>query len=455
MKKTIKNITFTRLIQVFAFAILIVIITIGLGYRAFLQNVMEKQAYTVSSAIKAGLTSHMKAGIMDKREYFLDEIKELEDIENIHIINTRKNDFEKTPSILEVLKTKDSFFEWSDIDGKLKATMPYIADSKGTLNCTSCHDAQDGDVLGIIEMTIDINSSQELVMKYGYLLVILLCVLAFIILANFSGLVEKYISKPLSQVMNHGEDAYNSYSTLKSDDYESHELSTVAQNINKFSESVLLKNKEINQKNIDLQDLNEEIENTLKDTMMAMGEIEEIRSEETKHHTERVSKLSALFAAAYGLNEEEIKLIALASPLHDIGKVAISDDILKKPARLTVEEYKVMQTHTELGHKVLKHSKRKALKAAADIAHGHHEKWDGSGYPQGLQSYDIPIFARIVAIVDVLDALLCKRVYKDAWPEEKVKSLLREESGQHFEPKLVEIALENFDTYVKLIRKLS
>ena len=305
-----------------------------MGYRAFFQNVMEKEAFIVSSAIKAGLTSHMKAGIMHKKDYFLDEIKELEDIQNIRIINTTKKDFEQASNILEVLKTKKEFFEWSDINGELKATMPYIAHSEGALNCLSCHNVQDGDVLGVIEMTMDINSSQELVVKYGYIFVAMLCILAIIILANLSGLIDKYISKPLSSVINDGERAYSSYGNLKSNEYESKELEIISQNISDFSKDILHKNKEISQHNIALQDLNEEIENTLKDTMMAMGEIEEIRSEETKHHTERVSKLSALFAAAYGLGEEDIRLIALASPLHDIGKVAISDAILKKPGRL-------------------------------------------------------------------------------------------------------------------------
>ncbi|MDF1874961.1 HD domain-containing protein [Sulfurimonas sp. SAG-AH-194-I05] len=434
---------------------LVVIITIGLGYRAFFQSVMEKEAFTVSSAIKAGLTSHMKAGIMDRRDYFLDEIKELEDIKNIQIIHTNNRDFKPAKNILEVLKTKKEFFEWDDINGELKATMPYIANSKGTLNCLSCHDAQDGDVIGVIEMTIDINASQELVMSYGYIFIAILCLLSFIILANLSGLINRYISKPLSKVIDHGQKAYGSYGDINNVEYESKELEIISNNISSFSKDILLKNKEISQHNLTLQDLNEEIENTLKDTMMAMGEIEEIRSEETRHHTERVSKLSALFAAAYGLSEDDIKLIALASPMHDIGKIAIGDDILKKPGKLTTDEYNIMKTHAKLGYNVLKHSKRKALRAAAEIAYTHHEKWDGTGYPRKLKGFDIPIFGRIVAIVDVLDALLCKRVYKEAWSHDRVKALLKEERGKHFEEKLVDIALEQFDTYAGLVKKLS
>ena len=168
-----------------------------------------------------------------------------------------------------------------------------------------------------------------------------------------------------------------------------------------------------------------------------------------------VSKLSALIAAEYGLSEDDVKLIELASPLHDIGKVGISDDILQKPGKLTENEFEIMKGHAELGYRVLKHSKRKILRTAASIAYSHHEKHNGKGYPKGLKGNEIPIFARIVAIVDVIDALLCKRIYKDAWSEEEVRALILKERGEHFEEKLADIVLDNFDAYVKLIKDLS
>jgi len=173
-----------------------------------------------------------------------------------------------------------------------------------------------------------------------------------------------------------------------------------------------------------------------------------------KNHTRRVATLSATIARDYGMSDNDVKLIELTSPLHDIGKIGISDAILHKPGKLTPQEYEIMKTHSVIGYNILNHSKRLALKTAAKIAYGHHEKYDGSGYPQGLKGEDIPIFARIVAIVDVLDALLCARVYKDAWSADEVLAFVIKEKGKHFDPKLVEIVEKNFERYSNLIKSL-
>ena len=455
MKKTIKNITLIRLIQIFLLSISIITAIIAFGYRAAYQNILENDAVTISKAIKAGLTSHMKANIMEKKQYFLNEIATINNVDNITITKIEKEHSFYPPNLQAVLKTKEAYYSWDDINGKFQATLPYIATAQGTLNCLSCHDSKDGDVLGIIDLDIDITDSQELVIKYGYFLVALLMFFAFIILANMSSLIDKYISKPLSHVIDEGEQAYNTHSSLNTDAYESRELEKVAMNINDFNQDVILKENEIYKKNTELETLNEEIESTLRDTMMAMGEIEEIRSEETKNHTARVSKLSALIAKEYGLSDEDIKLIELASPLHDIGKVGITDDILQKPGKLTENEFTIMKGHAELGYRVLKHSQRKVLQAAANIAYSHHEKYNGKGYPQGLKGEQIPVFARIVAIVDVMDALLCRRIYKDAWSIEDVRALILQERGEHFEERLADIVLDKFDDYVKIIKELS
>jgi response regulator RpfG family c-di-GMP phosphodiesterase len=189
--------------------------------------------------------------------------------------------------------------------------------------------------------------------------------------------------------------------------------------------------------------------------MLAVGRIEEVRSEETKLHTKRVSVISTLIARECGLSEEEVNLIELASPLHDIGKVGISDAILNKPATLTEAEFEMMKSHALLGRDILNHSERKLLQTAAIIAYEHHEKYDGTGYPQGLVGEEISIYARIVAIVDVFDALLSKRVYKEKWQLEDVIELLEEESGKHFDPKLVDIIIKNKDEYKRILRELS
>ena len=137
--------------------------------------------------------------------------------------------------------------------------------------------------------------------------------------------------------------------------------------------------------------------------------------------------------------------------MHDIGKVAIPDKILKKPGKLTDEEWVIMRSHCKVGYKILKDSSRPILKAAALVAYRHHEKWDGTGYPNGTKGESIHIFGRITAIADVFDALGSDRCYKKAWDLEKILNLFKEEKGKHFDPKLVDLFLDNLDKFL-LIR---
>ena len=455
MKKSIKTITLFRFIQIFIITIVIISSIIAISYRSLFKHSIENEVLRISELVKAGLTSHMKAGIMDKKQYFLNEISTIKDIQSIEVIKVHDNNKILSSNINNAVTSKKASFYWNDLDSTIQAVVPYIANDTETLSCISCHDVNNGDVMGVVDITIDISTSQDIVIKYGYYLIALFIFFAILIVVNMFRLIDRYISKPLSTVIDEGEKAYFSHNKLDSNNYESDELDKVAKNINDFNNDIIIKEKEIYSKNIELNKLNEEIESTLRDTLMAMGEIEEIRSEETKNHTLRVTKLSAKIAREYGLSEEDIQLIELASPLHDIGKVGISDNILQKPGKLTESEFEIMKGHAELGYKVLKHSKRKVLIAASQIAYSHHEKWDGSGYPQGLSAENIPIFARIVAIVDVLDALLCRRVYKEAWPKEDVKALLIKEKNKHFEGKLVDIVLDKFDEYAELIKDLS
>ncbi len=191
--------------------------------------------------------------------------------------------------------------------------------------------------------------------------------------------------------------------------------------------------------------LNDEIVSTQSEIVKRLGEVIENRSKETAQHVERVANTSYILAKAYGLSEEEAKKIMFASPMHDIGKVAISDEILLKPGKLTKDEFEKMKEHTTIGWEILKDSQREILKTAALIAKDHHERWDGKGYPNGLKGEDISLCGRIVAVADVFDALSHKRVYKDAWPLDKVLNLFKEESGKQFEPKLVELLFDNLD----------
>ncbi len=196
--------------------------------------------------------------------------------------------------------------------------------------------------------------------------------------------------------------------------------------------------------------LNEEIEETQREVIYAMGEIGETRSKETGNHVKRVALYSKEIALLYGLQPKEADILHMASPMHDIGKVGIPDAILNAPRKLTKEEFVVMKTHAQLGYDMLKHSNKPILKAAAIVAGEHHEKWDGSGYPKSLQGEEIHIYGRITAVADVFDALGSERVYKKAWELEKILELFKEQSGRHFDPQLVELFLSNLDTFTAI-----
>ncbi len=199
-----------------------------------------------------------------------------------------------------------------------------------------------------------------------------------------------------------------------------------------------------------VMELNDEIEQTQREVIYAMGEIGETRSKETGNHVKRVAKYSKELALLYGLSQKEADILQMASPMHDIGKVGIPDDILNAPRKLTLDEWKIMQTHAKLGYEMLKNSNKPILKAASIVAYEHHEKWDGSGYPRALSGENINIYGRITAVADVFDALGSERVYKKAWDLEDILKLFKEESGKHFEPKLVELFLNNLDKFLAI-----
>ena len=197
-------------------------------------------------------------------------------------------------------------------------------------------------------------------------------------------------------------------------------------------------------------ELREDIVATQKEILSTLGELGEWRSKETGDHVNRVSLYSELLSREYGCNEEDTQLLKMASPMHDIGKVIIPDNILLKPGKLTDEEFTIMQDHTVYGWEIFHKSKHPLLQTAALVSYQHHEKWDGSGYPRGLKGFDIHIYGRITAIADVFDALSHERVYKKAWEMDKVLEFLKAESGKSFEPKLVDIFLENIDEIMKI-----
>lgn len=200
--------------------------------------------------------------------------------------------------------------------------------------------------------------------------------------------------------------------------------------------------------------LNKEIEDTQREVVFTMGSIGESRSKETGNHVKRVAEYTKLLALNYGLDENEAEMLKQASPMHDIGKVAIPDAVLNKPGRFDEQERKIMDTHAALGFEMLKNSQRILLKMAATVAYEHHEKWDGSGYPRALSGEDIHIYGRITALADVFDALGSDRVYKQAWSDEKIFTLFKEERGKHFDPKLVDIFFEHLDEFLAIRDRL-
>ncbi|WOE70459.1 HD domain-containing protein [Hydrogenimonas thermophila] len=201
---------------------------------------------------------------------------------------------------------------------------------------------------------------------------------------------------------------------------------------------------------LEIKELNKELEDTQKEIVFTLGLISEGRSNETGKHIKRVAEYSKLLALYYGLNNDEAELLKQATPMHDIGKIAIPDSILNKPGKLTKDEFELMKKHAEYGYQMINKSNRALLKAAAIIAYEHHEKFDGTGYPRGLKGYEIHIYGRIVALADVFDALSTKRCYKDAWSDDKIKELIINERGKHFDPKLTDIMLEHYDEFVTI-----
>ncbi|PJG57852.1 HD domain-containing phosphohydrolase [Aeromonas cavernicola] len=196
--------------------------------------------------------------------------------------------------------------------------------------------------------------------------------------------------------------------------------------------------------------LNEVIADNQREIIYRIGELIETRSKESGLHVKRVALYTEQFCLLLGMSEEQSELIKRASPLHDIGKVGIPDAVLQKPGKFTPEEWDVMKTHAQLGQDMLSGSNLTLFQIGATIAGNHHEKWDGNGYPRGLQGTDIPLEGRIVALADVFDALCSDRCYKRAWPLDDVLAFIEQEKGKHFDPTLVTLMMANLDKFLAI-----
>lgn len=183
-------------------------------------------------------------------------------------------------------------------------------------------------------------------------------------------------------------------------------------------------------------------------------DVVEYRSNETGQHVRRMSRYARLMANLLGLDNERVETIAAAAPLHDIGKISIPDSILKKPGKLDPREMEMMRQHPSLGHAILSGSRFSVLREGAAIALSHHERWDGGGYPSGLAGEAIPLSGRIVATVDIFDALMSARVYKPAYQPSETLAMMRSLSGSHLDPRLVEVLETNFSSFVDIFLAL-
>jgi putative two-component system response regulator len=190
-----------------------------------------------------------------------------------------------------------------------------------------------------------------------------------------------------------------------------------------------------------------EIRDSREEIALRLIAASEHRDNETGMHVRRIGLYAAEMARLLGWDLQGVDTIRAAAPMHDIGKIGVPDAILQKPSTLTEAEWVTMKRHTTMGATILKGSTVPFIQMGARIAIGHHEKWDGSGYPKGLRGETITLEARITALVDVYDAVSNRRHYKEPWPEEQVVDLIQKGSGVHFDPRLVELFLANLDRF--------
>jgi putative two-component system response regulator len=201
-----------------------------------------------------------------------------------------------------------------------------------------------------------------------------------------------------------------------------------------------------------LQEANELLKAVQEEIIQRLSIASEYRDEETGAHIHRISHYTKLLTVRIGQDEGYVERIRLASPLHDVGKIATPDAILRKPGKHTPEEWEIMKGHSEAGYRILAGSGFPVLDMAAEIAISHHEKWDGTGYPHGLKGEKIPLCGRLTAVADVFDALSTERVYKPAFSIEKSVGIIRDGRGTHLDPEVVDVFLESLDDVVEIKR---
>ena len=196
----------------------------------------------------------------------------------------------------------------------------------------------------------------------------------------------------------------------------------------------------------------EELDQNERDIIQRFAEISEAKSGETGQHVRRVAEYSALIAKYCGLSRDEVEHIKIASMMHDVGKLLVPREIIEKPGELTPEEMEIMRTHTNYGHAILANSRGEVISMARLIACQHHERWDGKGYPNGLKGKEISLYAQIVSVADVYDALTSRRSYKEPWDNAAARQEILSQRGLQFSPKVVDIFKACFDEIVEIQR---
>jgi response regulator RpfG family c-di-GMP phosphodiesterase len=270
--------------------------------------------------------------------------------------------------------------------------------------------------------------------------IVYIALLCFIFAIPMSFAISFSISKPLSKLKSIMNEVKMGNIDIELIDNNNDEIAEISTGFNDMISAI--------------RDLIKENTDTQKEIIYKLGAVTEARSQETGNHIRRVAHYSKLIALKYGASEEEANILEIASTLHDVGKVAIPDSILLKPGKLTEEEFEIMKTHTVIGYEILSNSNKPILEIASQIALHHHERYDGTGYPRALKGEQIEIYSRIVALTDVFDALATDRVYKKKWEIDKIVEYIKEQSGKQFDPKIVNIFLNNIDEFKNIQNKL-
>jgi response regulator RpfG family c-di-GMP phosphodiesterase len=458
-KAPLRHLIIRRILVAFLVFLVAIIAVILFHFREFTIANIEEKSEAVGELVLAGLTAHMRSGTMDDRSYFLSEITQMGGVSDIWIVRSNAlneqfghpngDQFERTGDALdlEAFKAGTSRFEIDEFGrGVMRVAIPYIARSDGALNCLQCHQVPEGTVLGVLNVESSITDARKSALIYGVLVGLMVLLFVAIMVAGSMRLTDRFVLSPLKKMTYLFEKSIRGKKPIDEALFRTDDFSNA---VTKFNRVI----KEVNDKADELENLNTEIEATLKETIFTLAAVGERKCEETGNHVRRVQHCSALLAELAGLSEEEINLIKIASPLHDIGKVGIPERIIQKPGKLNDAEYQVVRTHATLGYEMLRHSSRDVMQAAATIAYEHHEHYDGHGYPRGIEGEAIHIFGRITAIADVFDALANDRYYKPAWPHDEIKRLFKEQRGRQFDPQLIDLFLGHYDAFVEILNR--